>query len=93
MWYHDHLLDFTGPNVSRGLAGFYTVFDELDANDETGETFSETNLRLPSGDFDIPLVLQDRRLDSNVQLVYLPGDDNGGFLGNRFMVNGKSSRI
>jgi FtsP/CotA-like multicopper oxidase with cupredoxin domain len=28
MWYHDHGMDVTGFNVSRGLAGFYLVFDE-----------------------------------------------------------------
>lgn len=28
MWYHDHAMDVTGFNVSRGLAGFYLVFDE-----------------------------------------------------------------
>src|SRR3989442_5847211 len=27
MWYHDHIIDFTGPNAYRGLAGFFLVFD------------------------------------------------------------------
>lgn len=87
IWFHDHLLDFTGPNVYRGLAGFFLVFDEADADDETGVRFPETNLRLPSGDFDVPLVLQDRRVDSDSQLVYLP-EDHDGFIGDKFMVNG-----
>jgi hypothetical protein len=69
LWYHDHLLDFTGPNVYHGLAGFFLCFDQIDANDETGATFPATNLRLPSGDFDVPLVIQDKRLDRNAQLV------------------------
>jgi FtsP/CotA-like multicopper oxidase with cupredoxin domain len=28
LWYHDHAMDVTGFNVSRGLAGFYLVFDD-----------------------------------------------------------------
>lgn len=27
LWYHDHFLEFTAPNVYRGLAGFFLVFD------------------------------------------------------------------
>lgn len=89
LWYHDHLFDFTGPNVYRGLAGFHLVFDEVDAGDETGTRHPATNLRLPSGvgKFDIPLVFQDRLYDQNAQLVYLPGNHDG-FLGDKFLVNG-----
>src|SRR5215212_8099279 len=29
-WYHDHRMDFTGPQVWRGLAGFYLVRDEAE---------------------------------------------------------------
>ncbi len=81
MWYHDHVLDFTAQNVMRGLAGMFLFFDELDTGDET------TGLRLPSGAYDIPLVLQDRRLDARGQLWYDPLDHNG-FLGDLFLVNG-----
>ncbi len=28
LWYHDHGMDVTGFNVTRGLAGFYLVFDQ-----------------------------------------------------------------
>src|SRR2546426_7962973 len=35
LWYHDHFFDFTGPNVYRGLAGFFLVFDEIDSGHET----------------------------------------------------------
>ena len=70
-WYHDHLFDFTGPNVIRGPSGLHIVFDELDSGDETDtEVINDgpyagsgrTPLRLPSGlgIFDIPLVIQDR---------------------------------
>jgi len=27
LWYHDHRMDFTGPSVWRGLAGFHLVHD------------------------------------------------------------------
>jgi len=82
MWYHDHILDFTGPNVYRGLAGFFLYFDELDSGSE------QSGLRLPSGEFDVPLLLQDRRLDRNAQLVYDGLTDHNGFLGDKWLVNG-----
>lgn len=81
MWYHDHVLDYTAQNVYRGLAGAFLVFDDVDTGDEA------TGLRLPSGEFDVPLVLQDRRLDAQGQLWYDPLDHNG-FLGDLFLVNG-----
>ena len=86
LWYHDHLFDFTGPNVVRGLAGFYLVFDEKDSGDENDP--DPNALRLPSGDFDIPLVLQDRRVGTDGQLIYDPLEHDG-FLGDTFLVNGK----
>jgi FtsP/CotA-like multicopper oxidase with cupredoxin domain len=27
LWYHDHRMDFTGPSLWRGLAGFHLVHD------------------------------------------------------------------
>ncbi len=53
LWYHDHRLDFTASNVYAGLSGFYCLFDEYDTGDET------TGWRLPSGEYDIPLMLHD----------------------------------
>jgi FtsP/CotA-like multicopper oxidase with cupredoxin domain len=87
MWYHDHFLDFTGPNVYKGLAGFFLVFDERDTGDETGTLFPGTNLRLPSGAFDIPLVIQDKAFDAQGRLLF-DTFDHDGFLGNQFVVNG-----
>ncbi len=88
MWYHDHFLDFTGPNVYKGLAGFFLVFDELDTSDETGTRFPGTNLRLPSGAFDVPLVIQDKTFDAQGRLLF-DTFEHDGFLGNQFVVNGK----
>ena len=30
LWYHDHAMDFTGPHVYRGLAGFFLISDPED---------------------------------------------------------------
>jgi hypothetical protein len=60
LWFHDHRFGFTSQNVHKGLVGFYTLFSDdiaLDTGDET------TGLRLPSGEFDIPMVLIDRTFD------------------------------
>jgi FtsP/CotA-like multicopper oxidase with cupredoxin domain len=104
LWYHDHLLDFTAPNVYRGLAGFFLVYDTphpagndphgeqlaanlLDTGDETEAGAGPNGLRLPSGDHDIPLVLQEKTFDLDGQLVYdLFNTD--GFLGEKYLVNG-----
>jgi len=52
-----------------------------------GPILGTRGLRLPSGPYDVPLVLQDRRFAPNGQMVYTPGDLDG-FLGDQFMVNG-----
>jgi FtsP/CotA-like multicopper oxidase with cupredoxin domain len=88
LWYHDHRLDFTGPNVYRGLSGFYLLFDEIDSGDEY-----DTNpkaLRLPSGvgKYDIPLVFHDKRFNSQGLMVF-DSFNSDGVLGDKFCVNGK----
>ncbi|HKB15086.1 MAG TPA: multicopper oxidase domain-containing protein [Planctomycetota bacterium] len=85
LWYHDHLLDFTGPNVYRGLAGFFLVFDELDSGDENDP--NPAALRLPSGAFDVPLLFQDKRFAADGTLLF-DTFDHDGFLGDKFLVNG-----
>src|SRR5690606_199365 len=88
LWFHDHRMDFTAPNVYRGLAGFYLLFDHIDSGNENDP--SPTALRLPSGvgDFDIPLMVQDKKFDSG---GYIQFDqfNNDGILGNKHLVNGK----
>ncbi|MCA9906069.1 MAG: multicopper oxidase domain-containing protein, partial [Anaerolineae bacterium] len=86
LWYHDHALGITRLNVYMGLAGFYIVRDPA----------TETALGLPSGEFEIPLVIQDRLFDINGQLVYPVGGDNPTihpfwvpeFFGDTMLVNG-----
>lgn len=63
LWYHDHRLDFTAPNVYAGLTGFFLLFDELDSGNERDP--NPRAFRLPSGKYDIPLILHDIRFDQN----------------------------
>ena len=75
LWYHDHLMDYTGPHVWFGMAGFYILTDDY-----------EDSLGLPGGAYEVPLVIQDRNFDANGQLVYT-GDRNGE-TGATILVNG-----
>jgi len=75
LWYHDHLMGYTGPHVWFGMAGFYILTDDY-----------EDGLGLPSGAYEIPLVIQDRNFDSTGKLVYT-GSRNGE-TGNAILVNG-----
>lgn len=79
-WYHPHPHGRTGAQVYQGLAGLFLVAD--DAEDAVG---------LPSGVYDLPLVIQDRSFTSANQLRYADSAMNGmmGFLGERILVNGQ----
>jgi len=66
LWYHDHAVGITRLNVYAGLSGFFLLRD----NEELG-------MGLPSGDYEIPLLLQDRTLDGTGQLVYSPTFEDG----------------
>lgn len=59
LWYHDHALGITRLNVYAGLAGFYILRDK-----------KEEELNLPSGKFEVPLVIQDRSFFPNGELFY-----------------------
>lgn len=86
LWYHDHRQDFTAQNTYKGLAGFYLLFDNIDTGNEADT--SSAALRLPSGQYDVPLIFTDKLFDSTGQL-YFDQFNNDGFLGDRFCVNGK----
>jgi spore coat protein A len=87
LWYHDHAVGITRLNVYAGLSGFYLLRDA-----------EERSMQLPSGDYEIPLLLHDRTLDSKAQLAYLPTHEDGielpqgvwgpEFFGNLPLVNG-----
>lgn len=79
-FYHSHSHELTAEQVYQGLAGMITVTDE-----------EEQKLDLPTGEYDIPLVLQDRTFNKRNQLQYLQGMHGrmAGFLGDTIVVNGK----
>jgi len=80
-WFHPHRHGRTAFQAYHGLAGLLLVSDD-----------EETAASLPAGEYDVPLVIQDRTFDANNQLVYLPGgmmDQMMGFLGERILVNGQ----
>jgi len=86
LWYHDHRVDFTAPNVYHGLAGFFLAFDEIDSGNENDS--NPKALRLPSGPYDVPLMLSDKQFDSGGNLMFNQFNQDG-FIGDKFLVNGK----
>ncbi|UVE16489.1 multicopper oxidase domain-containing protein [Pseudomonas sp. LS44] len=85
LFYHDHTLDFTAPNVVRGLFGSYLLFDDVDSGDELDP--SPSALNLPSHPYDYPLAFADRRFDANDMLFYDQINPEG-VLGDKVLVNG-----
>ncbi len=79
-FYHSHSHELTAEQVYAGLAGLIKVSDD-----------AETALDLPRGEYDLPLVIQDRSFDDNNQLQYVHGmmGKAMGFLGSTILVNGK----
>jgi FtsP/CotA-like multicopper oxidase with cupredoxin domain len=85
LWYHDHRYDFTAQNTYRGLVGMYLLFGPQDSGDETDS--APGAFRLPSGQFDIPMVLSDKSFDSDGNM-YFDMFNTDGILGDKFCVNG-----
>lgn len=83
-FYHPHPHEATARQVYHGLAGAILVNDD-----------EERALELPAGEYEIPLVIQDRTFDDDNQLVYDGGGMHGhhmmtaGFHGERILVNGR----
>ena len=83
IWYHDHALGITRLNVYAGLAAFFNVRDA-----------EEDAMNLPSGEYEIPLAIQDRTFNADGSLYYPPGAPPLGahvpeFFGDTIIVNGK----
>jgi len=89
LWYHDHRMDFTGPQIWRGLAGFHIVHDDV-----------EDALPLPMDNRDVPLMLCDRSFGEDGSFLYpsldpslqgkpgVKGNYMEGVLGDAILVNG-----
>lgn len=83
LWYHDHAMGTSRLNHYAGLMGMFLIRDEV-----------EDALNLPSGDYEIPLLVADRNFNAEGQLYY---PDSGiphhpwmaEVSGNAIMLNGK----
>jgi FtsP/CotA-like multicopper oxidase with cupredoxin domain len=73
-FYHDHRMGETGLNVWMGLEGLYIIDDPADP------------ATLPSGAYELPLVIADRQFDENNQLQYFY--DPAGVVGDTVLING-----
>ena len=78
-WYHPHPDGSTARQVYSGMAGFILVSGS-----------QEQALGLPSGERDVPLLLQDRRTNADRSFTYAPTtlDVFNGYLGDQVLVNG-----
>jgi FtsP/CotA-like multicopper oxidase with cupredoxin domain len=74
-WYHPHPHMETGKQVVLGLAGAFIINDA-----------EEAALGLPSGAYEIPLIVRDVNLDSTGNIIYNP--TSSGYLAKNPMVNG-----
>ncbi|WP_306341536.1 multicopper oxidase family protein [Scatolibacter rhodanostii] len=94
LWYHDHAMGITRLNVVAGLAGFYLLRDPADPweSKHAACVFS-----LPRGEYEIPLVLQDRMFNTDGS-IYYPEVGTApsvhpywvpGYIGDCNLVNGK----
>ena len=83
LWYHDHALGITRFNVYAGLAGLWVIRDD-----------EEDRLGLPSGPYEIPLLIQDRNLDTGAdgalsgRLLHKVEEGTMEFFGPFTLVNG-----
>ena len=86
LWYHDHSLGITRLNVYAGMAGMYLIRDDV-----------EDALNLPSGPYEIPLLIQDRNFAADGTLLYPPAKNGTHpmwmqeFFGETICVNGKAT--
>jgi spore coat protein A, manganese oxidase len=77
LWYHDHGVHHTAQNVYQGLFALYLLSDP-----------SEQALGLPSGEFDVPLMLGDMMFDTAGNPLFTL-EDESGMWGDVILVNGR----
>ena len=78
-FYHSHAHHLTAKHVYKGYAGFFIVEDD-----------NELQYGLPTSNYDIPLLIQDRHSAYQPQFTYAPTmmDRMTGYLGDVPLVNG-----
>lgn len=64
LWYHDHAKGITRLNGYAGLAGLYIIRSD-----------HEESLGLPEGEYEVPLVFQDRSFNEDGSLYYPSGPE------------------
>ncbi len=79
-WYHPHPEGATARQAFQGLAGLFIINDP-----------EEATLNLPSGNYEIPFVIQDKRLTST-GITYNPTtmEVMTGYMGGTILVNGEA---
>lgn len=77
LWYHDHGVHHTATNVGMGLFAQYHLHNSF-----------ELGLRIPQGEFDVPLTVSDAMFNSDGTLL-LNNNDESGIYGDVILVNGK----
>jgi spore coat protein A len=83
LWYHDHAMGINRLNIYAGMLGLWVVRDSV-----------EDAFNLPSGKYEVPLVLMDRDLRPDGQLSYPVSSDPERpwvpeVFGDAHLVNGK----
>lgn len=81
LWYHPHPHGQTEAQVLNGLAGLFIVDDDASLG---------SGLPRGYGVDDVPLILQDRFLDSTGRIVRVDGDNALGTIGGTLLANGVS---
>ncbi|MCH9034947.1 MAG: multicopper oxidase domain-containing protein, partial [Planctomycetes bacterium] len=91
-WFHDHMLDFTAPNVYKGNVAMFNMYSAVDRGNEAVD--DGISLPFPSGtalnwgnrDYDVNLVLADKAWDSDGQLFFNIFELDG-WLGDQMLTN------
>ena len=83
LWYHDHAMGLNRLNVYAGMAGMFLIRDH-----------AEDALQLPTGKYEVPLLLCDRDFTADGQLFYPTSGDPEHpwvpeFVADAILVNGK----
>lgn len=77
-WFHPHPMGLTAHQVVMGMAGLFSVWDDLEAATVPGASI---------GVNDVLAIIQERSFDSNNQIVY-QSNWMWGYLANRILVDG-----